>query len=863
MNAIGNHTSGALRKRAFKSVGLPGRFRGIESLLYAAATLLVLTNIASAASPTNTWAANVTGNWSVAGDWSSGGVPSTSSTDTYLSFSASQNTTATNDLGTVELNELLLTGNGGSKSLTVTGTSSNGLNFVTSSASVLPTLVVNRTGTSSTAISIPFTVTNALTISTGATIAGLTISGAITNTGGITVNGSSGFTLQSVMSGVGGITYDLASGSVTTGTSNVASTYSGATTLSSGTLTVRNLANNGSSSAIGDGAAGNPASSLVLDGGTLLYNNTTNGTASTNRNYTLTTNGGGFGTAGTSTGTVTFSGNMTASGTSGSQTFTLSGTGTGLSGAGPAGVISGTINDGTGGNQTSLTKSGSGKWTLSGASANTFTGQTSVSLGELDLNKTAGVNAITGVGALNIASPDVLVNGGTLLWLANEQMANTVTVSLTSGAVNLNGKTETLGDFSNSGGTFTTGAGKLIGTGASVTWSGGTNTINDGGTVEDAHVVITGGTNEVQGGATGGVLQVDDGGTGLEMTGSTLTLDSDNTVAGKLLLGKTASTSSNVTTYASSTTSNISSGLSNTNPGVVDLNGGTSTFTVASGSTSSGVDLNVSALIQNGALNKAGAGTLALTNATGNTYAGGTTVSAGALRISNTSGSATGTGSTLSVARGATLEGKGISNSTGFAIGSTGSGTATVLVGQDTASDVNTTATMTLHGSSGTSTIANANLAFNLDSTTPGAGNELLVGGTAITFNTVGSINTTLTLNLQGGAVIAAYTPYILVAGTGSTTAGTTTSGQYTGLSTFVNSLGQNQIVTTGVNGGLNLAFSGGSGGYGSSYLFLVNTGGVDDIEVEVVPEPSTWALMLGGLTLLVFWQRHKRQRLP
>ncbi len=39
-----------------------------------------------------------------------------------------------------------------------------------------------------------------------------------------------------------------------------------------------------------------------------------------------------------------------------------------------------------------------------------------------------------------------------------------------------------------------------------------------------------------------------------------------------------------------------------------------------------------------------------------------------------------------------------------------------------------------------------------------------------------------------------------------------------------------------------------------SSELFLYqNSGtGAGDIEVEVVPEPGTWALMLGGLAMLV-----------
>jgi hypothetical protein len=46
---------------------------------------------------------------------------------------------------------------------------------------------------------------------------------------------------------------------------------------------------------------------------------------------------------------------------------------------------------------------------------------------------------------------------------------------------------------------------------------------------------------------------------------------------------------------------------------------------------------------------------------------------------------------------------------------------------------------------------------------------------------------------------------------------------------------------------------------YGNgSYLFISESNGVDDIDVEVVPEPGTWAMMLGGLALLVFIQRRR-----
>ncbi len=49
---------------------------------------------------------------------------------------------------------------------------------------------------------------------------------------------------------------------------------------------------------------------------------------------------------------------------------------------------------------------------------------------------------------------------------------------------------------------------------------------------------------------------------------------------------------------------------------------------------------------------------------------------------------------------------------------------------------------------------------------------------------------------------------------------------------------------------------------YGNgSYLFLYqnSTTGQDNIEVEVVPEPGTWAMILGGLGMLLFWQRRRK----
>ncbi len=181
--------------------------------------------------------------------------------------------------------------------------------------------------------------------------------------------------------------------------------------------------------------------------------------------------------------------------------LTLASSGNFNVGAGSALTISAAI--GQSGTQ-SITKAGGGILTLSGPAANTYSGLTTVSNGQLDLSKNAG-----GGGGVNAIAGDVTINGGTLRWLASNQIADGSSIIMSSGAMSLNGQTETIAGFSNSGGTFTTGAGTLHGTGATITWSGGTNTINSGGTVDDKHVVISGGTNTVE---AGGLLKVLSGG---------------------------------------------------------------------------------------------------------------------------------------------------------------------------------------------------------------------------------------------------------------------------------------------------------------------------------------------------------------
>ena len=74
--------------------------------------------------------------------------------------------------------------------------------------------------------------------------------------------------------------------------------------------------------------------------------------------------------------------------------------------------------------------------------------------------------------------------------------------------------------------------------------------------------------------------------------------------------------------------------------GFIDLTGGTRVFGISDGTAE--VDLSVNVTITNGALTKAGFGTMSLNAA--NSYAGGTTVTAGRLLVNNTTNSGTGTG---------------------------------------------------------------------------------------------------------------------------------------------------------------------------------------------------------------------------
>ena len=210
-----------------------------------------------------------------------------------------------------------------------------------------------------------------------------------------------------------------------------ANTNIGVTTASGGTLSVSALANGGSPSDIG--AASSSAANLVLNGGTLQY---TGAGVSIDRSFTVGTSGGTINSSGsgalslTNTGALGYSGN-------GPRSLTLTG-----ADANNNTLAAPVANNG---GATAVTKSGAGKWVLTGA--NTYSGVTTIAGGVLQIGAGGGSGSL-GSGNINIGN--------------NSQLVFNRTNSLTVGGV-----------ISGAGAVTNEGSGTLILTGNN-TFTGGT-----------------------------------------------------------------------------------------------------------------------------------------------------------------------------------------------------------------------------------------------------------------------------------------------------------------------------------------------------------------------------------------------------
>ncbi len=277
----------------------------------------------------------------------------------------------------------------------------------------------------------------------------------------VTVNSSTktySFTSSgaNLLGGSGGLTKN---GNSTLTLSGGINTYSGATTISGGTLSVTALANGGSASDIG--AAGNSAANLVLNGGTLLY---TGGAQDSDRLFTLGTGNGTINASSSGALTLTNSGLVALSG-SGVRTLTLAGTSV------DDNTLAAFIGDNGGG--TSIAKSGAGKWILTGN--NTNSGTVTISAGTLQVG--------TGGASGSVGSGNIVDNG--LLDFNTTSTLTNGTITGTGAVIVDGGGTVVLPGNNNYSGATTINAGTLqIGIG------GASGALNNGASVVDNDTLI-------------------------------------------------------------------------------------------------------------------------------------------------------------------------------------------------------------------------------------------------------------------------------------------------------------------------------------------------------------------------------------
>ena len=493
------------------------------------------------------------------------------------------------------------------------------------------TLQLSGSGTlGATTGSLTFTPTSAATLDLNGTNQGVGLLSGTTGIGGGTIlnNGTGVSTLTIGTGNATGGTYadTIADNSGTGGTVAITKTgsgtetFTGNNTYTSGTTFGGGILNVGSANALGTGGT------LSFTGGTLQYSSANTNDYSprfspaNGQAYSVDTNGQ----------TVSFGSNIGGGG--GTNPLTPGGNGT-------------------------FTKLGSG--TLNFTSDNTYTGTTTASAGVLNLNdpsgtSPAGDNGTTGVAILgtessNSAINDLVVAGGTVNLLTDNQIGQNDSVLVTSGFLNFGSANQTLWSLNQTGGGINFGTGNV--------------TINDptinnnntySGNTSFGTLTVTGSPNTVTGSSTGGAgrltvgsssvaggLQFQSGGTG----SPTLTANADAATPGIIRL---TGTNGNVTvgTGASPVNAFILTQTGGTaNPGELDLNGASRTVTINPAST-----LSVTAQVVDhtgtgtgaGAVVVTGGGTLTLSNT--NTYTGGTTVGGSGTTVNLNAPSADGTG---------------------------------------------------------------------------------------------------------------------------------------------------------------------------------------------------------------------------
>jgi autotransporter-associated beta strand protein len=546
--------------------------------------------------------------------------------------------------------------------------------------------------------------TNGVIINSNATAG--EVSGTVTMTAASSIGGTNPYTISGVISGGFALT-KLGTNVVTLSGNN---TYTGATSITAGTLVAAN------SGAVGTSAGGisiTSGATLALQGGITIADaiNTASGAGVGSLGAILNNSG-----SNTITGLVTLGAATTIGSTAGTLTFDVTSSNALIgthnltfTGAGDI-TVADPIATSTG----TLTKSGNGTLTLS--ANNTYTGATSITAGTLVAANSGAVGTSAGgisitsgatlalQGGITIADAINTASGagvGSLGAILNNSGSNTITGLVTLGAATTIGSTAGTLTFDVTSSNALIGTHNLTFTGAGditvadpIATSTGTLTKSGNGTLTlSANNTYTGATtisngvvrasnNTALGTVAGGVTV--SSGAALELIGGitigdeALTLNNTGISSGGALRNISGNN-----TYGGLITLSTNAARINSDSGTLTLNKSTTAITASNINLTIGGsgDTTISTAITTGSgtLTKDGSGTLILSG--NNSYTGLTTVSAGTLKLGGAgsgSNSPLGTiGSGTVVESGAALDLAGFNLVTAEALTISGTGVST------------------------------------------------------------------------------------------------------------------------------------------------------------------------------------------
>ena len=239
-------------------------------------------------------------------------------------------------------------------------------------------------------------------------------------------------------------------------------------------------------------------------------------------------------------------------------------------------------------------------------------------------------------------------------------------------------------------------------------------------------------------------------------------------------------------------------------------------------------------------LTKSGAGTTVLSGS--DTYTGATNVVGGRLvvtgSLASTSASAVSAGATLSVdglvngaatiSTSGTLQGQGSVGTVNAVAGTLAPGLSTANANNGT---LTSTGNVTFSGSS------NATLSIRLGQTSAGTSDQLALTSGTVSLN---GANLALTLGTNYATQTLGFVYIIINGGAGSTGIGN-------------NVFAQGNTITASNNDTFNIVYGTDAAGDGQGT-------GNDVVLVQAIPEPGTWAMVLGGFSMLIVTQRFRRR---